>query len=235
MLEFHGFGSSAEQQMNYGSFEPQAERDGFLVVALQGQGEPRHFTLGPSENEQDDVEVVGDLIDRLATTRCIDTSSVYAAGMSNGGSLSAMLACRLSDRIAAFASVASVTWRPACLAAGTVPIIAFHGTADPMVPFGGGAVNCCGRPTVASVEETMGEWARHDDCTTGPIEEPVKGNVVVRTWSGCKPRGDVRLYVVNGGGHTWPGARPTGGFLGETTRDVDASEVIWQFFKGRRI
>jgi polyhydroxybutyrate depolymerase len=113
VLEFHGFGGSAQQQLLYGNLGPQSERDGFLVVAPQGQGQPQRFTLlGPAGSEQDDVVFVADLLDHIQKTLCIDPARVYSTGMSNGGAMTAVLACRLSDRIAAFASVAAVVWGP---------------------------------------------------------------------------------------------------------------------------
>jgi polyhydroxybutyrate depolymerase len=234
VLEFHGYGSNAQQQLLYGSFAPQSERDGFLIVAPQGQGQPRHFTLLGAltgAGEQDDVAFVSDVIDEVIKTRCVDRARVYSTGMSNGGALTAVLACRLSDRIAAFASVAAVVWGPQCEAARTVPIIAFHGKADPVVPFDGGRVNCCGNPTIPAAADTMANWARHDGCAADPVEELVKGAVTVRKWPQCKPGGVVELYVVGDGGHTWPGARLGGSLLGGVSKDVDASAVIWDFFK----
>ncbi|MEY2569219.1 MAG: polyhydroxybutyrate depolymerase [Actinomycetota bacterium] len=236
VLEFHGFGSGAQQQMIYGNFGPAADRDGFLVVGPQGQGQPRHFTLlGAASGEEDDVQFVGDLLDHLQQTLCVDPARVYSTGMSNGGALTALLACRLSDRIAAFASVAAVVWGPQCEAARTVPIIAFHGTADPIVPFNGGRVTCCGNPTIAGAPDTMANWARHDGCGPQATEEPVKGTVTVRRWTRCKPGGVVELYVVGGGGHTWPGATISAGFLGQASKDIDASAVIWDFFRDKTL
>jgi polyhydroxybutyrate depolymerase len=236
VLEFHGYGASAQQQLLYGSFGPQAEQDGFLVVAPQGQGRPRRFTvLGPTAEAQDDVVFVADLLDNLQKTLCVDPARVYATGFSNGGAMSAVLACRLSERIAAFASVAAVVWGPECEGARTVPIIALHGTADPVVPFDGGRVNCCGNPTIAAVADTMASWAEHDGCAPEPVESPVKGAVTVRRWSGCEPGGVVELYVVGGGGHTWPGSALGGDLLGGASKDIDASAVIWDFFKSQRL
>jgi polyhydroxybutyrate depolymerase len=63
----------------------------------------------------------------------------------------------------------------------------------------------------------------------------VKGAVTVRRWSGCKARGVVELYVVGDGGHTWPGATLGGNLLGGVSKDVDASAVIWAFFKDKRL
>src|SRR3954462_6917348 len=47
VFNFHGYGSSAFQQMLYGNFQREADRDGFLVVAPQGQDAAggRHFNL----------------------------------------------------------------------------------------------------------------------------------------------------------------------------------------------
>jgi polyhydroxybutyrate depolymerase len=235
VLEFHGHGSNAFQQIVYGNFAPHADTDGFVVVAPEGQGTPRHFTLlAPGPGEEDDVVFVADLIAHLQQTMCIDPARVYATGMSNGGALSAILACRLSDRIAAFGSVAAVVWGPQCEGARTLPIVAFHGTADKTVPFNGGRVSCCGNPVIPPAPETMANWARHDGCTSS-VDEPVKGTVSVRRWSGCKPGGAVAFYIVGGGGHTWPGAAFSVGSPSETTHDVDAAKVIWEFFKGYRL
>jgi polyhydroxybutyrate depolymerase len=235
VLEFHGYGSTAQQQLLYGNFGPAADRDGFLVVAPQGQGLTRHFTLlGPAGGEQDDVVFVSDLIDHLQQTLCIDPARIYSTGMSNGGAMTAVLACRLSDKIAAFASVAAVVWGPQCEQARTVPIIAFHGKQDGIVPFDGGRVTCCGNPTIAAVGDTMANWARHDGCGD-PVEEPVKGAVTVRRWGGCKPGGVVELYVIGDGGHTWPGATVGGSLLGKVSKDIDASAVIWDFLESKHL
>jgi polyhydroxybutyrate depolymerase len=236
VLEIHGFGSLAEKQLLYGNFGPQSERDGFLVVAPQGQGQPRHFTLlGAPGGEQDDVVFVADVIDHVQNTLCVDPARIYSTGMSNGGALTSVLACRLSDKIAAFASVAAVLWGPQCEAARTLPIIAFHGKQDRVVPFDGGRVSCCGNPSIAGAPATMANWAKHDGCSAAPVEEVVKGQATVRRWTGCKPGGLVELYVLGDGGHTWPGTTLGGNVLGGVSKDVDASEVIWDFFKTKHL
>ncbi|NMD03070.1 MAG: phospholipase, partial [Bacteroidales bacterium] len=44
---------------------------------------------------------------------------------------------------------------------------------------------------------------------------------------------EVILYAVEGGGHTWPGGFQylPAWIIGKTSRDIDANEVIWAFFK----
>jgi len=41
----------------------------------------------------------------------------------------------------------------------------------------------------------------------------------------------VILYTVEGGGHTWPGGKPLPEWIvGRTTREINASSVLWEFF-----
>ena len=88
-----------------------------------------------------DVRFISDLIDRLMAEYNIDPARIYANGLSNGGGMSDVLACTLSDRIAAIGGVSGAV--PAsradeCHPPRAVPVIAFHGTADPIVPYSGG-------------------------------------------------------------------------------------------------
>ena len=42
---------------------------------------------------------------------------------------------------------------------------------------------------------------------------------------------EVVLYVMDGAGHIWPGRPSPGGFLGETTYNISANDLIWEFFQ----
>src|SRR4051812_34972000 len=113
VFNFHGYGSSAFQQMLYGNFQPEADRDGFLVVAPQGQDAAgsRHFNLTKEPGLQDDVAMVLALLDHLEATFCVDTKRVYSTGMSDGGAMTSALACYAPDRFAAFGAVAVVVYQ----------------------------------------------------------------------------------------------------------------------------
>jgi polyhydroxybutyrate depolymerase len=225
VLNFHGYGSSAAQQMAYSLFAPLAEREGFVVAAPEGQGSPRHFNfLAPAPGETDDVVLATDLVDRVADDLCIDAARVYAAGMSNGGVMAFALACRADDRFAAFGAVAALVWSPQCEQARPVPVIGFAGTADTVVPFAGGEVNCCGRPRIAAAADTMANWARHNRCRPAPAESSPVPSVRLLRYEGCAPGGAVDFYVVQGGGHVWPGAPLS------RTNAINATTVLWRFF-----
>jgi polyhydroxybutyrate depolymerase len=231
VFEFHGFGSNAHQQVRYGNFEPLADRDGFLIVAPDGQGEgsARHFDYTT------DVRMVGALLDRIEQTFCVDTQRVYSTGMSNGGAMTVVLACTMANRFAAFGPVAALGYHEGCGGNRAVPIVGFAGTADPVVPFNGGRVNCCGGAEVQPAPASMAGWSTHDKCAQPPDETRVGTDVTKRTWTGCAPGGDVTFYAVNGGGHTWPGSAVHVDRLGKTTTSIDATATIWGFFKAHSL
>ena len=145
MFEFHGYGSSAAQQVSYGDFRPLADNGGFLIVAPDGQDQGgRHYNFGLEPGLQNDVQMVGALLDLIETQFCVDMQRVYSTGMSDGGAMTAVLACLSADRFAAFAPVAVVLFPMVCANTRQLAFEGFSGTADPIVPFEGGAVRCCG-------------------------------------------------------------------------------------------
>jgi polyhydroxybutyrate depolymerase len=227
VFEFHGYGSSALVQVFYGNFISLADRHGFVIVAPNGQGADRHFNLTGEAGLQDDVAMIGALLDHIESTMCVDQTRVYATGMSDGGAVTSALACRDPNRFAAFGAVAVVVYVSGC-ADTPVPIMAFAGTADPVVPFNGGVVRCCGHPTLAGAPSAMAGWAQHDGCTATPVVDQLSTQVQRRTYTGCTG-GAAVFYVIEGGGHTWPGSIPDPS-LGMTTRQINASSTIWSFF-----
>jgi polyhydroxybutyrate depolymerase len=232
VFDFHGFGSNAEQQMVYGNFKPEADRDGFVIVAPDGQvPDNRHFNLTAEKGLQNDVQMVGALLDHIEATFCIDAQRVYSTGMSDGGAMTSVLACSLSNRFAAFGAVAVIL---ACGGPRPVAIAAFSGTADPVVPFNGGPVSCCGHPNLGAAPAAMANWAAHNHCSASFHDEQLGTEVTRRTWSGCDPGSAAVFYIVNGGGHTWPGSIHIDS-LGKTTDQIDASATIWKFFQAHTL
>jgi polyhydroxybutyrate depolymerase len=157
---------------------------------------------------------------------------VYSTGMSDGGAMSSVLACVASDRFAAFAPVAVILYPPnVCNNTRRVAFLGFSGTADPIVPFQGGAVHCCGMPVLPAPTEATSNWAAHNGCDANFTEDRLGTQVRRRTWNDCKDGSAVVYYIIDGGGHTWPGSAFSPAGLGLTTKQIDASDTIWDFFK----
>jgi len=227
VYNFHGAGSNKEQQLVYGDFRPMAEEEGALIVVPDALGDTTRWS--PFGGAVAGVEGVDDLVffDDLSAAvdvaLCVDPERVLVTGMSSGGFMAASVACMRSDQVAAVGPVtATVPAAALCGSAEPIAYAYFHGTEDDRVPFEGGA----GSP--GPVEATSQEWADHNGCTGEPSDERIGTEVVHRSWSGCEASTD--LYIVEGGGHTWPGAIAVD-FLGYTTDDVDATAEIWEVFR----
>lgn len=227
VLSFHGYGMSAAVFGPYTGFGSVADSEGFIVVTPDAVGSPAFWNSERTPGAADDVAFVRDLLAALSTELCIDEDAVYAAGFSNGGGMALRLACDMPDRVRAVGVVAATFID--CLA--RVPIIAFHGTSDSLVPYEGGSV-ADGTITFPKVRRSMSEWARTLGCDgLALISRPVP-EVELSTYPRCvSGRDDALLYTILTGGHTWPGAKPLPEYIsGYTTEQIDATARIWQFF-----
>jgi len=235
VISMHGAAGWPAQQMNLSRWNRLADEFGFIVVYPSGTGTPKHW-------EVDDVPFISDLIDKLEANYNIDATRIYADGLSNGGGMAFVLSCTLSDRIAAVGMVASAQLLPWnwCTDHRPVPMIMFHGTADPMVPYAGGLPSSRFAPTrfapgppyrFPSVLEWAADWARRNQCGPDPVESVVAAHVTRLEYTNCAGDAAVVLYSIRGGGHTWPGGKPLPEwYVGATTDEIDATALMWNFF-----
>jgi polyhydroxybutyrate depolymerase len=231
ILNFHGYGSDAVQQAVYSGLEQAGPARGFVVVTPQGTGTPAFWNMFPQLAQPNDVGFARALMRHLETTGCVDPSRIYATGISNGAGLTAYLGCALTRQLGAIAPVAGVNLFGGCPHPGPpLSVLAFHGTDDPTVFYGGG------RPTgvlsgevLDAVPTSVAKWARHDQCAARPTTRRARPQVIVTTYLRCASGTTVRLYTIVGGGHTWPGAFNVAG-LGPVTHEISATALILAFF-----
>ena len=235
VLNFHGFGSNANEQMFYGDFRDIADTEGFLLVHPQGTSlnGSQYWNVGSpgsSGSTIDDVGFTEALIDELANLYTINLDRVYATGMSNGGFMSFLLACQLSEKIAAIASVTgsmTLDTYDNCNAQHPTPILQIHGTSDNIVPYNGNTGSL-------SIDDVISYWVNYNNCdtnptiTTFPDLDPSDGSIVEHiVYTGGDNASTMEHMKVLGGGHTWPGSVF---ILPGTNQDINASNEIWEFF-----
>ena len=249
ILNFHGLGSNKEQQDLYTGMNRRAGAAGYVVVTPDGTGtDLRHWAFPPLPGAATDVAFVKALLARTARALCIDPKRVYATGMSNGAIFATRLACALPGRFAAIAPVAGVNATKVC-GRGTPPtsVLAFHGTADPIVPYAGGRVlrghqsarrhanPSAVRSAAQPVDDAVASWAAFDGCGTPAATNQVEPGIEHVVYPDCPDGGTVELYRVVDGGHTWPGAFPINAArLGPTTSAIDATSLMLAFFDADR-
>lgn len=237
VISMHGAGLWGAAQRDISRWNELADQKGFIVVYPSGAGGNgvRIWRAMPGEGLTKDVRFISELIDTLSAAYNIDSNRIYANGLSNGGGMSFALSCTLSNRIAAVGMVGAaqtLPWRW-CERRGAgrpVPVISFHGTADPAVPYNGGTSWISARP-FPSVPGWSANWAKRNWCEGNPNDSVLTSDVTRRDYTGCADNAAVVLYTIEGGGHTWPGGMPLPEwFVGRTTRSIDATSLMWAFF-----
>ena len=229
--------------MNWPAFEAKvtrwnraADANGFIVVypAGKGIGPKTWFMEGArTPSRMPDVRFISDLIDTLEAKYDIDPAMIYANGLSNGGGMAFVLSCTLSDRIAAISAVSAAQSLPFswCPDSTAVPMIAFHGKKDPIVPYDGGKVWIAPEP-FPSVRSWVTDWARRNHCAPAPVDSAVAPAVVRSEYTECADSATVVLYTMEHGGHEWPGGMPLPELLlGPTSHGIDATDLTWAFFR----
>lgn len=236
VISMHGAMNWPAFQMKVSQWNRAAEQNGFIVVYPAGGGiGPKAWFMEGAEtpSHMPDVRFISDLINTLAATYNIDPTRIYANGLSNGGGMAFVLSCTLSDRIAAIGAVSAAqslpwTW---CPDSTPIPMIAFHGTADPIVPYDGGKVWMAPEP-FPGVRTWAANWARRNRCGPNPVDSAVAADVRRLEYRSCAGNAAVVLYTIQGGGHQWPGGHPLPEWLvGHASRDIDATSEMWAFFR----
>jgi len=250
VMALHGGGGTGKGMCTMsGGLMSVADDRSFLLVCPDGV--ERHWNDGRgiddwrAHAEQiDDVGFLTALVEQLSQQWSIDRRAVFVTGISNGGLMSYRMACERADLIRAIAAVtASLPEALECEPSRPVSVLILNGTEDPLVPYQGGEVALFRRPLgqVRSTEETYKFWAEVNGCqgpatiTTEPDVDPEDETEVQRSaLDDCSQGTRVELYTIFGGGHTWPGGPQylPEWVVGRVSRDLDASQVIWEFFAG---
>jgi polyhydroxybutyrate depolymerase len=239
VVALHQFTDTARGMERLTDFNAIADREGFFV--LYPDGVRRSWNAGRGSGI-DDVGYIVSLVGLIQSEYRIDPERIYATGASAGGMMAQYLACQTTLFAAIAPVMGSMTVANAheCESEG-IPTLLIHGTEDPVVPFGGGETFAGpgNRVNFFSAPENAAFWAERNDCDQEaerlalPDTAPDDGTTInVVRYGGCSGSNDVVLYEIEGGGHTWPGHK--NGYpafiIGRTSWDLDASEVIWEFF-----
>lgn len=222
VLNLHGHSTSSIAHSVYTAMPEKAGERGVLVVAPDaGDGAWDYMPEGA------DDDFLTALLDDLEARYCVDLDRVHLAGMSLGAWRSALTGCLHTDRFASIALV-TVEVHPGC----AVPVVAFHGTADPLAPYGDGADPdvqvTSDLAALPGARENASSWAEAGDCSPEPVVSEPADRVELRRYEDCAEGIDVELYTLFGAGHVWPGSPID---LPQSFEGLDATELILDFFE----
>lgn len=242
----HGGGGHGTQMENSTHFDALADREHF--IAAYPDGIDHHWNDGRENSSRtfrenvDDLAFFDALIAEIGRRHPLDPKRIYTTGISNGGFMSYTLAARRAKVFAAVAPVSggigdvvAANFSPAA----PVSLLILQGTADPLVPYGGGEV-MRDRGHFIPTDDAIKLWLKADACAPDPVRAELPDRdrfdgcrVTTFTWTNPKNNVTVCLYRIEGGGHTWPGGTQylPRLVIGRVCRDFDATETIWAFFK----
>ncbi len=251
VVQLHGYGGGVSDMAGTG-LDTLGDQEGFVVATPVGRDSKAHWLLDFDTPGLDvtsanpDVAFMSALFDRLGADLCLDTSRIYVAGMSNGAWMTSVLPCALGNRVAAIAPVSGlVDFGAACHPDRPVPVIAFHGTADTILPIDGGfdpdllaelrsdtggTFDGDNPIWAVPIRERMTRIAVRDGCKPDPVSDQVSADAQRLVWA-CPPDADKQLVVVDGGGHDWFRPDPEASDPSPSAGKVDATRLMWDFFK----
>lgn len=245
VVALHGRGGTGHVIVGLTHFDNVADAHGFLVIYPDGLSASWADGRGATTSDTDgidDIKFLSELIRKLTRDYKIDSLRVFVTGYSNGGFMSQRIACELSRQVAAVGVVAATMGEITashCHPERPVSVMLIQGTQDPLVPFQGGPMGPNGsHGVILSLQESTKKWADLDACDSKPevstlADRAGDGTTIRRdVFSGCKGGAEVIAYTVEGGGHTWPGGKAylPESVIGKTSGNMDASEVLWEFF-----
>ena len=230
LFALHGYGSTAQRHFSYTNYEPISDTNNIVVIYPQGY--PMRTTFASSSShwnsggwtvgsDVNDVGFIDTVIDLVSEKIAIDETRIYSSGMSNGGFMSYHLACKLSSKIAAVASVTgsmSPETLSECKPSHPTPILQIHGLQDYTVPYSGLSY-------MESIPTVIDYWTEFNSCDSDPerviLDNFDAGYVInIDEYKDCSNDVNVKLILHSSMGHTWPSVSSLG---------ISASAEVWNF------
>ena len=222
MLNFHGFGGTAERHLENADMRSLSEFEGFILIYPQGTllGSYPHWnpsSIGEgNKSSADDLGFINRLLTSLPERINIDNSRIYACGYSNGGFFSYGLACNLNDQIAAIGSVAGTMVSDtyvSCQASVPMPMINIHGAKDPIVPYRGSA-------GLISIDNVLDFWSELNYAKN--LETDFFEGVENYIYKDSLGTPFVSHFKIINGSHTWD-------YNSLLSNNTSTNELIWKF------
>jgi polyhydroxybutyrate depolymerase len=249
VVNLHGGSGNMINAQGFSQLNPVADQHQFVVAWPQGFGiAPPGYSWADGRNTSadqagiDDVGFLNRLVDTLIQRYNLDSNRIYLCGFSNGGFMVQRMACQSPGRFAAMASLGAsmdTNLYQQCNPAVAIPMAFFNGTADPAMPFLGGPMQNPQVTPVVPVDSAVQFWVQHNQCQTPlaptffPDVFPTDNSTAeLYAFEQCHCNSSVRFYKLINGGHTWPGVYvpSQAALLGNTNRDIHASDELWDFF-----
>jgi polyhydroxybutyrate depolymerase len=214
VIDIHGYTSEAAAQARVSGWRAKADKEGFIVAhpnGLSNSWNGGSLCCGTSQSRGvDDEGFMRAVVRKISGDGCIDAKRVYATGLSNGGAMSHLLACRAADVFAATAPVSMGNGARPCMPSRPISVIMYRGTADALVPYNGGSF--------PSARADFDQWKTLNGCTGSATKSGV-----CETYTGCKAGTEVTLCTIERGEHVL--------YEQASAAGSNIPDAVWEAFK----
>lgn len=227
VVDMHGYTSNNVEQQSVSDWDVLADTEGFIVAYPQGVADSWN-AQGQccGRSRADDVQFIRNVVAQVRSSGNIAADRIYAAGLSNGGSMTQTLACEAADLFAAASAVAfglsggrtmkDIVRNCASTLSEGIPVIHFHGTNDETVDYETGVLDSLG------AMDSLEAWRQVQKCSTDTTTVTLSSNTWCKTHSSCLDGVDVSMCTVDGGTHVlYPDVAGSG-----------IPKFSWDFFQG---
>lgn len=238
VVVLHGFTSNARKIMNYSEMNTMAKENNFAVVYPQGSKDADSNTFWNvgydfhSGINTDDVDYIVELVRYLQDKFTLSVRNTFLTGMSNGGEMCYLVACKRPEVFKALAPVAGTMLQSFFNDSNSIypiPVFAVVGTNDDITNYNGDINNLDGWGAYQSIPFIINYWAEAINYTSvltdslPDINKKDSSYVVSEKYLNNQTGNEVLFYKVINGGHDWPGAWGN--------MDINTSKKIWSFFE----
>ena len=254
VIMLHGGVSNSNYSMKRFGWVELSDKEGFIAIfpdALPpvGSSSPDNVLLPQSwwkalnfdpreivfDDPVDDEGFTAEIIKILKEDLPIDENRIFIAGYSNGGKMAMYLGLKLSNFVAAIATVSGFyDFKGSEVIQTPISIMIIAGMDDPFNPYYGGYVIPPWSIDISKrepVETILMKWVNLLGLPEEPIKQQENENEKFVLYSNGKT--DIYFYAFKKLGHFWPQADldyPLWFFHGRYD-EVNATELIWEFFK----
>lgn len=254
VLVLHGALGTPEQVRSSMTWDAIAQRERLVIAYPQGlsrrwnDGRSSEETLMPGRTTADDMAFLRRIVEEEVAAGRADRRRILAVGVSNGGFMTLRLLCEGQGLLAGAGVIIaslSIAQSRRC-EVPPVPIVFVNGTEDRLIGWDGVMGRNRQTGVILPPPEAFSYFAHRNGCASR-AERPMadravddNSRVVVTEGAGC--RQPVRLYRVEGGGHTVPTLTapdsqtamrgPLTASLGARNRDMETAEEIWATLRG---
>ncbi len=230
VVDIHGFGSDKIGHRGISGWTAKAETEGFLVAHPNGllNAWNAGVCCGVAvTNAVDDVGFLRAMVEAIVAEGSLDPSRIYVTGLSNGGAMSHRLACEAADLFAAAAPMAFPVpysdFASQCQPARPIPVLAFMGLSDIVIPYENGFFG--------GAQPSLAAWRSKNACGVGPLEvQEVYGGSDCQLDTSCAEGVEVGLCSVRGSALAPPFAMYSGHILYFNDDGMVLPDRAWTFF-----